>query len=121
MRRNQTTDLAEIATKLAASKKLASRPRLVVITQGSESTIVASSTSSSASPSTKVYPVSAMKDDEIVDTNGAGDAFAGGFLGAYILGKSVEQSVEVGHKLGQICVGQVGPQFKFPKVDILSS
>lgn len=48
-----------------------------------------------------------MKDDEIVDTNGAGDAFAGGFLGAYVAGKSIEEAVLVGHKLGGMCVKQV--------------
>jgi adenosine kinase len=55
----------------------------------------------------------------IVDTNGAGDAFAGGFLGAYVLGKTIDEAVEVGHRLGQMCVGQVGPQLKWPKENVL--
>lgn len=55
----------------------------------------------------QVFPVTALKDEEIVDTNGAGDAFAGGFLGAYVAGKSLEECVLVGHKLGGMCVGQV--------------
>ena len=42
-----------------------------------------------------------------MDTNGAGDAFAGGFVGAMILGKSHDEAVEVGHRLGAMCVGQV--------------
>ncbi|KAM0746220.1 Ribokinase-like protein [Meredithblackwellia eburnea MCA 4105] len=116
-----TKDIPTIAIKLASSKKLASRPRVVVITQGPSSTIVASSTTTSSEPSTKIYPVKALPESAIVDTNGAGDAFAGGFLGAYVLGKSVDQAVEVGHRMGQMCVGQVGPQWVFPKVDVLNA
>lgn len=49
----------------------------------------------------------ALKDEEIVDTNGAGDAFAGGVLGALVAGKSIDEVVEVGHKMGAMCVQQV--------------
>ncbi|BGP30998.1 adenosine kinase [Rhodotorula toruloides] len=117
-----TKDLSEIATKLASlPKKNSSLPRLVVITQGSDSTIVASSSPSDSglSSSPKTYPVDKLPSSAIVDTNGAGDAFAGGFLGARALGKSVDESVEVGHKLGAMCVGLNGPSFKFPKVNVL--
>lgn len=67
----------------------------------------------------KTYSVPKLSDDQIVDTNGAGDAFAGGFLAALSLGKTLDECVEVGHKMGQMCVGQVGPAFKFPKVNVL--
>jgi sugar/nucleoside kinase (ribokinase family) len=94
-----------VANAIAALPKAnPSRPRIVVITQGAESTILANS----AEPEgTKTFPVNALKDEGIVDTNAAGDAFAGGFLGAYVSGKSLDECVEVGHKLGQMCVGQV--------------
>jgi len=98
-------DITTVAKTIAALPKAnASRPRVVVITQGAEFTILANS----AEPErTKTYPVNKLKDDEIVDTNGAGDAFAGGFLGAFVSGKSLDECVEVGHKLGGMCVGQV--------------
>lgn len=60
-----------------------------------------------------------LADDKIVDTNGAGDMFAGGFLGALAAGKSLDEAIEVGHKLGQMCCGQIGPKLAFPKVDVL--
>ena len=44
---------------------------------------------------------------------------AGAFLGARSIGKSIEEAVEAGHKLGQICVGQAGPTFAWPKQQIL--
>jgi adenosine kinase len=97
-----------------------------VITQGADSTLVASSSPSQGKcnlhpedSNPKTYAVSKLSDDEIVDTNGAGDAFAGGFLAAHALGKSLDECIEVGHKMGQMCVGQVGPAYKFPKVQVL--
>jgi adenosine kinase len=60
-----------------------------------------------------------LSNDHIVDTNGAGDMFAGGFLGALALGKDLDECVEIGHKLGQMCVGQIGPKLVYPKVNVL--
>jgi len=37
------------------------------------------------------------KKEEIVDANGAGDAFVGGFLAQLILGKSIAECVRAGH------------------------
>ncbi|EJD41499.1 adenosine kinase [Auricularia subglabra TFB-10046 SS5] len=112
-----TEDIPAIAKALAELPKAnTARPRLVVITRGHLSTIVASS----AEPGKpREYAVTPLPDSEIVDTNGAGDAFAGGFLGAYILGKDLDQCVDVGHRMGAMCVGQIGPQFKWPKVQLV--
>lgn len=112
-----TRDLAAIAKAVAISPKSnKSRPRVVIFTHGAESTILVSS----AEPdSPKVFKVSPIDDKLIVDTNGAGDAFAGGFLGAYVAGKSFDECVEVGHKMGAMCVQLVGPQFPWPKVSVL--
>lgn len=98
-------DLPAIAKAIAIlPKSNPSRPRIVVFTQGAKSTILVTS---AELDSPKVFPVEALKDEEIVDTNGAGDAFAGGFLGAFISGKTLDESVAAGHKLGGICVRQV--------------
>jgi adenosine kinase len=75
-----------------------------VITCGSEATVVASSAPGSV---VRVYPVEKLDAECIVDTNGAGDCFAGGFVGALVRGKSLDDAVKVGHKLGTMCVGQV--------------
>ncbi|KAI0066599.1 Ribokinase-like protein [Artomyces pyxidatus] len=110
-------DVPAIARSLALlPKSNPSRPRTVVITQGAESTVVVSAAEPDAP---KVFPVSALSDEQIVDTNGAGDAFAGGFLGAFVAGKSIDECVLAGHKLGAMCVQLVGPQYKWPKVNVL--
>lgn len=117
---SQTKDIPTIAQKLAAlPKKNESTARIVVITQGASSTVAASTSSSLVPSGLQTYPVSALAADKIVDTNGAGDAFAGGFLGARALGQSVDEAVEAGHKMGQMNVQLSGPTFKFPKVQIL--
>ncbi|KAF5385057.1 hypothetical protein D9615_001090 [Tricholomella constricta] len=102
-------DLAGIAKAIAILPKTnASRPRVVVFTQGARSTILVTSTEPD---SPKVFPVNPLQDEEIVDTNGAGDAFAGGFIGAYVAGKSLDECVEVGHVLGRMSVpSTVGPR-----------
>ncbi len=46
----------------------------------------------------------ALSDSEIVDTNGAGDAFAGGLLAALVLEKSLDDAIDVGHKMGSMSV-----------------
>jgi adenosine kinase len=117
----------QVASTLAVfSKSNASRPRVVIITQGPESTLVASSSPSTSpanlspsDPNPKVYPVPKLAADKIIDTNGAGDMFAGGLLGALAQGKSLDEAIEVGHKLGQMCCGQIGPKLQFPKVNVL--
>ncbi|KAF8131527.1 Ribokinase-like protein [Boletus edulis] len=114
--KSDTTDIAEIAKGIAKYRKDNARPRVVVITQGPQSTIVVEGANPDVA---KVYPVTPIASELIVDTNGAGDAFAGGFLGAYVGGKSIEESVEAGHKMGTMCVQLVGPQYKWPKVKVL--
>jgi adenosine kinase len=85
-------DLKEIALKVAASsKKNTSRPRTVIFTQGSQSTIVA------CNGQVQEFPVEPLEADKLVDTNGAGDAFVGGFLSRLIQGKDLAQCVKAGH------------------------
>lgn len=110
-------DLALVAkTIVGLPKTNTSRPRTVVFTQGADSTLVVTS---DKPDEPKLYQVHALSNEQIVDTNGAGDAFAGGFVGALVAGKSLNEAVEAGHKMGAMCVQEVGPQYKWPKVQIL--
>ena len=85
-------DLKEVALKVAASpKKNSSRPRTVVFTQGSKSTIVA------CDGKVTEYAVEPLAKDLLVDTNGAGDAFVGGFLAQLVQGKGTDEAVKAGN------------------------
>ncbi len=84
-------DLKEVALKVAASPKKTSKPRTVVFTQGSQSTIVA------CNGVVTEYAVDPLDSKLLVDTNGAGDAFVGGFLSELVQGKSIEECVKAGH------------------------
>ena len=44
----------------------------------------------------KEIEVPKIEADKLVDTNGAGDAFVGGFLSQYVQDKSLEKSVDCG-------------------------
>lgn len=95
-------DIPAIARAIAFSTKSnSSRPRTVIITQGAENTVSVTALENSTP---KVYPVQALSDSEIVDTNGAGDAFAGGLLAALVSEKSLDDAIDIGHKMGSMCV-----------------
>jgi len=86
-----TSDLAEIAKKVAAMpKKNTQRSRIVIFTQGAEPTVVFKDNKA------KEYPVLPIAAESIVDTNGAGDAFVGGFLAEYVKDSDIETCVNNG-------------------------
>lgn len=86
-----TTDIKEIAKRIAMMpKENGSRSRTVVITQGSDPVVVVHE------GVVTEYPVAALKTEQIVDTNGAGDAFVGGFLAQFVQKKPLAKCVECG-------------------------
>ncbi|KAH8193711.1 hypothetical protein TruAng_012122 [Truncatella angustata] len=106
------TDLPAIAKHLAnLPKENSKRPRIAVITHGTEPTIVAQQ----GSDEVKSYPVHAIGADQINDTNGAGDAFAGGFVAGLVQGKSLDEAVDLGQWLARLSIQELGPSYPFPK------
>ena len=98
-------DIKEIAKAVAAlPKKDPSRPRTVIFTQGSQSTVVA------CNGEVTEYAVDPLAKELLVDTNGAGDAFVGGFLSQLIEGKSMEECVKAGHWAARYIIQQSGTQ-----------
>jgi adenosine kinase len=100
-----TTDVAEIAKKVAAMPKNFEGSRLVVFTQGIHDTIVCFDGKISR------FPIIAIDQSKIVDTNGAGDAFVGGFLSQYAQSGSVEKSVAAGHYVAHVVIQRLGPSY----------
>ena len=97
-------DLKEVALKISAMPKKGSRPRTVVFTQGSKSTLVA------VDGKVTEYDVVPLEADKLVDTNGAGDAFVGGFLSQLVQGKSIEDCVKAGHRSARFIIQVSGTQ-----------
>jgi len=86
-------DVRAIAAHIAAlPKENSARPRTVVITQGADPVVVVSG----ADHQVMEFPVEQLAADKIVDTNGAGDAFVGGFLAQYVQGAPLETAVKCG-------------------------
>jgi adenosine kinase len=77
----------------------------VVFTQGADATVVA------AAGKVSVFPVTRVPADKLVDTNGAGDAFVGGFLSQLVAGKEVAECVRAGHYAAGVIVQQSGCTF----------
>ena len=102
------TDLQAIARAIADGKKEnKERKRVVVVTQGTEKTLVATQ----GGEGVKEFEVRVVPKEEICDTNGAGDAFAGGFMAGVVEGRSVEDCVDMGHWLASLGVRELGPAY----------
>lgn len=100
-------DLKAIAKAMASlPKKNEKRARTVVITQGTDPTLVAEGPDAEV----KEFTVHAIDGKEIVDTNGAGDAFAGGFLAGLVEGKDLKTCVDMGSWLAAKSLRELGPQ-----------
>lgn len=123
----ETKDVKEIAKAIAVLPKAnTNKSRVVIITQGTDPTVVATASASTSgfgegADSSKVqleeFPVRKIDPKDIVDTNGAGDAFAGGFVGGLASGKSIKESIDVGQWLASVSLKEVGPSFPYePKV-----
>ncbi|KAI7844663.1 hypothetical protein COHA_001752 [Chlorella ohadii] len=102
----ETEDVEEIALRIARFGKASGvRPRTVVITQGADPTVVA------LGGRILKFPVTRVPADKLVDTNGAGDAFVGGFLSQLVCGKDVAECVRAGSYAAGVIVQQSGCTF----------
>jgi len=101
-----TTDVKEIAQKIAMlPKENGSRSRTVVITQGKDPVIVVHE------GVVTEYPVTPLKAEDIVDTNGAGDAFVGGFLAQFVQKRPMAKCVECGIWAATVIIKRSGCTF----------
>ena len=56
------------------------------------------------------FPVKNVSAENIVDTNGAGDSFAGGFLSQFMKGKSLDKCMIAGHWAASVIIQKRGCQ-----------
>jgi len=110
----ESKDVAFIATRLSliptskpsrkrdASGASVPGKRMVVITQGADPTIVA------VNGHVTQHPIIKLPKEKLVDTNGAGDAFVGGFLAALSKGLSVDACCSAGAYSASVIVQNSG-------------
>ncbi|KAK7812523.1 adenosine kinase 2 [Quercus suber] len=102
----ETENVEEIALRLSRWPKASgTHKRIVVITQGADPVVVAED------GKVKKFPVILLPKDKIVDTNGAGDAFVGGFLSQLVQEKSIEECVRAGCYAANVIVQRPGCTF----------
>lgn len=100
---NETEALAftETPTLDTAQKNLLKQAKMVVITQGKDGATIATESEIISIPG---YPANA------IDTNGAGDLFAGAFLAQLTQGKHLETCGKIACQAASILVAQYGPR-----------
>lgn len=82
--------------------------RIVAVTLGEEGSYVASEEGA-----LRVEPVKA----KVIDTTGAGDAFAVGFLYGFLKGKDLRECAHLGHIVASFCVSEIGARTGLPSLE----
>ncbi|KAG6477064.1 hypothetical protein ZIOFF_066316 [Zingiber officinale] len=98
-----TENVEEIALKISALPKASgTHKRTTVITQGCDPVVVAED------GKVRSFPVILLPKEKLVDTNGAGDAFVGGFLSQLVQGKSIDDCVRGGCYAANVIIQRPG-------------
>lgn len=98
--------MKEIALQMCELPKLNSKKsRVVIVTQGCNPVLLVQD------KVVKEVPVIPLRKEMIVDTNGAGDAFTGGFLSQLVLKKPLETCVRCGIYAASEIIQQSGCTF----------
>lgn len=92
---------------LEVARDLLARCRSVVLTLGAQGAVWASPTGAGHVPAPAVA--------DVVDTTGAGDAFAGALAVRLASGRSLEDAVELGVRAGSFAVTSEGAQSSYPR------
>ena len=101
-----TKNIKEIALKLSQHQKVnGKRARIVIITQGADPVIVAKD------GQVQEYSIIPIAPEKIVDTNGAGDAFVGGYLSQLVQEKSIETCIKAGNFLANLIIQRSGASY----------
>ncbi|KAF7818629.1 adenosine kinase 2 [Senna tora] len=102
----ETDNVEEIAVKICKLPKASGRhKRITVITQGADPVCVADD------GKVKKFPVILLPKEKLVDTNGAGDAFVGGFLSQLVQEKPIEECVRGGCYAADVVIQRSGCTF----------
>merc|ERR1711870_107997 len=109
----ETEDVSFIATRLSLVPSAKGVKRTVVITQGCDPTVVA------INGHVTEHPIIALPKEKLVDTNGAGDSYVGGFLAALSKGLPIADCCKAGAYAASVivqhsgCTSPATPDYKF--------
>jgi len=95
-------DRVAIGRAISNAPKATPGPRICVLTHGGDSTIVVTG------DEVRKFPVPKLAKSKMIDTNGAGDAFVGGFLSHHLRGGSLAVCIQAGHAAARNCIQQSG-------------
>jgi len=99
-----TSNFQEIVQKINELPKAnKTRPRTTIITRGADSILYINK-----GENVSEYHVPNIQDHEIIDTNGAGDAFCGGFIASFVQEKPIEKCMESGCFAASVVIRQQG-------------
>jgi adenosine kinase len=105
--KNDSEDFEEVSASI--HKMLTPMDRILVITCGHKPVVISKfdykQNKLDFVLKSFVYPVD---NEEIVDTNGCGDSFVGGFLSQYIKGESLEKCARAGNWASSVIIRNVG-------------
>lgn len=105
------SSLKDVAVQISKWKKVnTKRPRVAIITQGKDPILIAISKEGDDTVQ-REFPIPAIEKDLIVDTNGAGDSFVGGFLSQIVQGKDLDTAIQAGIWLSGQVIQQNGCTF----------
>ena len=108
----EATDRVGAAKFVATYEKANSaRSRVVIITQGAEPTIVVTG-KPGEEPVVELIAVAPIEVASIVDTNGAGDSFVGGFFSQLAQDKTLTEAVNKGNEIAGKVIQKSGCVFE---------
>jgi len=100
-------DMKELAGKISNFQlDTDKKPRTYVLTQGKDPVIVAKG------DQVTEYPIEEIPSDKIVDLNGAGDAFVGGFLSRLLKGEDEKTCVAAGNYAASYMIQRAGTKLE---------
>ncbi|XP_049408010.1 adenosine kinase 2-like isoform X2 [Solanum stenotomum] len=99
----ETDNVEEIALKISQWPKASgTHKRITVITQGAGPVVVAED------GKVKLFPVIPLPKEKLVDANGTGDAFVGGFLSQLVQEKPIAECVRAGCYASNVIIQRSG-------------
>ena len=89
-----------VAPVTSTKPRLSSLNIIAAITKGSSGSVIVSNGS--------VTEINSQKVDKVIDTTGAGDLFAAGFLHGYVNKFSIKESLQKGTEMSSKVIQQIG-------------